>query len=75
MSLLELLEFLHELKGERIPVSTADWRPGDQKVFVADITRVKEQLGWEPTVAPAEGVRRLWEWTHPNRELLQEVLG
>jgi CDP-paratose 2-epimerase len=75
MSLLELLEFLRQLKGEPVPVSTADWRPGDQKVFVADISKVKADLGWEPTVSPAEGVKRLWEWTHPNSALLREVLG
>lgn len=75
MSLRELLGFLSELKGEKVEAAMADWRPGDQKVFIADISKVEQELGWSPTVTPAEGVRRLWEWTHPNRELLQEVLG
>lgn len=75
MSLLELLEFLSKLKGERVTTTAADWRPGDQRVFVADIAKVKAELGWSPSVSPEQGVRRLWEWTHPNRQLLQEVLG
>lgn len=76
MSLLELLGFLAQLRGgEAVPVTTADWRPGDQRCFIADIAKVKRVLDWEPRVAPAEGVKRLFEWTHPNKQLLQEVLG
>ncbi len=75
MSLLELLGFLSELKREKVQTGMADWRQGDQKVFIADIRKVERELGWRPTVAPVEGVRKLWEWTHANKELLQEVLG
>lgn len=75
MSLLELLSFLENLSGHPIHTQKADWRPGDQKVFVADITRAQNELGWSPTVTPEEGVRKLWEWTDPNRDLLQAVLG
>jgi CDP-paratose 2-epimerase len=75
MSLLELLGHLEELGGRKISVGRGDWRPGDQRVFVADIARAKRELDWEPSVTPAEGVRRLWEWTHENREMLRVVLG
>jgi CDP-paratose 2-epimerase len=75
MSLRELLSFLSDLKGSKVETAVADWRPGDQKVFIADISKVERELGWRPKVTPAEGVRKLWEWTHPNSELLQEVLG
>jgi CDP-paratose 2-epimerase len=75
MSLRELLGFLSELKGETVETASADWRLGDQKVFIADIRKVERELGWHPTVTPVEGVRKLWEWTHSNKELLHEVLG
>lgn len=75
MSLLELLAHLETLSGQAVPVSRADWRPGDQKVFVADIAKVCAELDWAPKIAPAEGVARLWEWTHENRDLLARVLG
>ena len=75
MSLLELLGFLGDLNGKPVPTASADWRPGDQRVFVADIHKIERDLGWTPTVSPADGVRKLWEWTHPNREMLQSVLG
>ena len=45
MSLHELLEDLEKHKGEKIPVSYDDWRPGDQKVFVGNIVKAKKELG------------------------------
>ena len=75
MSLLELLSFLEKLSGHPIETQKADWRPGDQKVFVADINKAQSELGWSPSVKPEEGVQKLWEWTHPNRDLLHSVLG
>lgn len=69
MSLHELLEFLEKQKGEEIPVSYDNWRPGDQKVFVGNITKAKKELGWEPTVNPVEGVTRLYKWVTDNQNL------
>ncbi|GAB4459305.1 MAG: GDP-mannose 4,6-dehydratase [Armatimonadaceae bacterium] len=75
MSLRELLAFLEDLSGQKIAPQQADWRPGDQRCFIADIRRAQTDLGWEPTVHPGEGVRRLWKWTLQNRSMLQTVLG
>ncbi|WP_374689442.1 SDR family NAD(P)-dependent oxidoreductase [Promineifilum sp.] len=60
---------LEALAGRPIPVQYGPWRPGDQRVFVAGIERAAERLGWRPRVAPAEGIRRLYEWVSTNREL------
>ena len=60
---------LEELAGRPIAVQYGAWRPGDQRIFVADIRRAAELLGWRPRVRPAEGVRRLYEWVAGNREL------
>ena len=59
---------LEELAGRPVPVTYGPWRPGDQRVFVADIRRAAERLGWRPQVSPTEGVRRLYAWVaaHPT---------
>jgi CDP-paratose 2-epimerase len=76
MSLRELLGYLSELHGGKaIPHGMGDWRPGDQKVFVSDISRIERELGWKPSVSPSEGVSRLYAWTRDNKEMLQKVLG
>jgi CDP-paratose 2-epimerase len=67
LSLRELLDEIARETGIRPAVSYADWRPSDQKVYVSDIRRARERLGWAPQVTPREGVRRLIEWTRANQ--------
>jgi CDP-paratose 2-epimerase len=74
MSLLELLSFLGDLTGKNIETKKADWRPGDQRCFIADITKAKDIFGWTPKVTPQEGVERLYHWASQNRETLARVL-
>ena len=70
LSLLELLDILEELTGKRSPVSFADWRPSDQKVYISDISRAKEELKWIPKTTPKDGVSRLVGWVKRNKEIL-----
>jgi CDP-paratose 2-epimerase len=71
LSLLELLDLLRAQSGVPVPHSFADWRPGDQRVFVADIRRAAAELGWRPSVTPGEGVGRLYQWVQENRDLFE----
>jgi CDP-paratose 2-epimerase len=73
LSLLELLSQLEQLRGEHIPYSFDGWRPGDQKVYVSDIGKSREMLGWKPKVSPAEGVTRLHEWVSGHLALVKTV--
>ncbi|HTX92762.1 MAG TPA: GDP-mannose 4,6-dehydratase [Anaerolineales bacterium] len=60
---------LEKQLGKPIPVGRGDWRPGDQKVFVADIRKAGGELGWSPKVGVEEGVKRLFEWVKENKAL------
>lgn len=60
---------LEELVGHPIPIGRGDWRPGDQKVFVADVRKAARELGWTPKVSVEEGVRKLFEWVRENKNL------
>jgi CDP-paratose 2-epimerase len=62
---------LEELSNKQINVRTGDWRPGDQRVFIADIRKAQEKLGWEPTISPKEGIRDLYQWVSQNQNLFQ----
>lgn len=66
---------LEEYLGRPIPVTYGDWRPGDQPVYVSDISDARERLGWSPTVTPREGIKRLHEWVEANRDLVARELG
>lgn len=61
--------YLESLAGHRIEVKYAEWRPGDQRVFISDNTKSKRLLGWEPKTSVRDGIRQLWEWVIRNRHL------
>ncbi len=69
ISLLEFLEVLEQETGKRSKVAFRDWRPSDQKVYISDISKVREKLGWTPKISPREGVKRLVKWVRDNREI------
>ncbi len=60
---------LEKLLGKKIEVAREDWRPGDQKVFYADLRKAKNELGWEPKIDLEEGMELMFEWVKANREL------
>lgn len=62
----ELGPMLSGYLGKNVEVGYADWRPGDQRVFVADIRKAKNLLGWEPKVNAKTGVRQLFDWVQAN---------
>ncbi len=66
LSLLELLKILEDLTGKRSKLTFSDWRPSDQKVYISDISKAEEVLGWEPKISPREGVGMLVDWVGEN---------
>lgn len=62
LSLLELFSLLENLINVDLVFSQLPPRESDQRVFVADITKAKGLLGWEPKVNSRDGVRRMFEW-------------
>ncbi len=70
LSLLELVEELEQLTGRRMQINYGPWRPGDQRIYVSDISLAEDLLRWRPTVSPAEGVLRLFRWARDHQELL-----
>jgi CDP-paratose 2-epimerase len=70
---LEYGDILAELLGDRVPVHFAPPRPGDQRVFIADIRRAGQELGWQPQVPVRSGVKRLFHWLDEHRQLLADL--
>jgi CDP-paratose 2-epimerase len=74
LSLLDLIDLLEE-SGYRLRYSFEDWRPGDQKIFVADSRLARKDLGWLPQVTPREGVARLLAWVEASSDEISGFLG
>jgi CDP-paratose 2-epimerase len=66
---LEFAPMLEKLLGKKIEVSWGDWRPGDQPVYISDIRKAQQVLGWSPKISAQEGITRLFNWVKENRSL------
>ena len=62
VSVCRVIERLGEIAGREVPVIQADWRPGDQKVYVSDTAKAERVLEWKQRVGADEGLERLVEW-------------
>lgn len=55
-SVREVIEKLEEVIGRKLPVETCPRRPGDIGSIIADNTRIKSVLGWEPKYDDLKGI-------------------
>ncbi|MBD3368766.1 dTDP-glucose 4,6-dehydratase [Candidatus Fermentibacteria bacterium] len=71
---LEVTEAILEAVGApRDLVSFVDDRPGHDRRYALDVSRVSEELGWRPEVGFQEGLRRTAQWYMENREWWEEI--
>jgi CDP-paratose 2-epimerase len=66
LSLIELIDILHEKINNFPIISFSEERIGDQKIFISDNTKARN-LGWEPVIGIKKGLDKL---IHENRNLL-----
>lgn len=69
------IERLQQSTRKKIPYSFADWRQGDQKVYISDIANIKKDLGWEPNISFDKGLNTLIQWAKSEEKLLRRILG
>jgi len=62
LSLLELFNLLEDMLNIKMEYKKLPPRESDQKVFVADITKAEELIGWKPKVSKEEGIKRMINW-------------
>jgi UDP-glucose 4-epimerase len=66
---LEVIEAVREVTGRSFPVIHAGRRPGDPARLVADASRIRGELGWEPALPELRSmVQTAWQWRqqHPQ---------
>ena len=66
---VEFAPMLEKLLGKKLSTAQGDWRPGDQPVFISDIRKAKQILGWAPKVSAQKGIERLFNWVNENKNL------
>jgi CDP-paratose 2-epimerase len=62
LSLLELFSLLENNLNIKLNYTKLPKRESDQKVFIADISKAKRILSWEPEVSAQNGVEQMLNW-------------
>lgn len=61
-TVLDLVAALNKLMGKDLKPTHVPPRPGDPKFSLADISRARAEIGYEPDVSFEEGLRRTLAW-------------
>lgn len=68
-SVLDVIETARRITGKVIPAKVAPRRPGDPPVLIASSDRIKQELGWNPSLQDLDLIiESAWRWMsdHPN---------
>ncbi len=66
--LRDMIAAIARVTGKSPDIRTAPMQPGDVDRTYADLTRSKAELGFQPTTAFEEGLRRQWAWMKASGE-------
>ncbi|MDX6493395.1 MAG: CDP-paratose 2-epimerase, partial [Gaiellaceae bacterium] len=69
VSLLEAIGLIERHLGRPLDVSFSEARTGDQRIYVSDTRRARDELGWQPRVGVRDGIAQLMGWIEANRSL------
>jgi len=65
-TLNELFDILREISGKNIKPVHGPERNGDIKHSLADVSKAKRLLGYDPATSPVEGLRKTFDWYKEN---------
>lgn len=69
ISLLELIDRIEALTGRRVHYQLAKPRPGDQLVYITDISKLQRHTEWTPKLTVAQTVERIYDFWKRNRDV------
>jgi len=62
-SVREVIDIARRITGKPIPTRSAARRPGDPAVLVADSSKIRKALGWQPRYEQLEAIiASAWDW-------------
>lgn len=65
-SVLEMVRAFEETTDQKIPYVMKEKRPGDAAICFADVTKAKNELGWQASRSLEEMCEDTWRWQKNN---------
>jgi CDP-paratose 2-epimerase len=73
LSLLELIDIISKNIHQDISFKFSDWRPGDQKIYISDINKIYNDIGWYPKVNAENGINKMINWISNNKKVFKDL--
>jgi nucleoside-diphosphate-sugar epimerase len=74
MSINAVIELIEQLLGKKATRVYAPVHPADVFSNVADVSKARAMLGWQPRVGLQEGVQNLVDWYLANRSWAKDII-
>jgi len=74
LTLNNLIKILENIIGCKAQVKQLPPNPADIRASLADVTKARNLLGWQPAVELEDGITRLVEWYQHERSWAKEVV-
>ena len=68
ISINELAEKIIDISGKDLEIEHDLSKPTGTDKYAIDDTKIKDELGWEPSVSLEEGLREGYEWAEAELE-------
>lgn len=67
----ELEPIFNKVTNKKTKVKFSKTRPGDQKIYISDISKAKKEFDWSPKTGVEAGIKKLYEWLIENKNDLK----
>lgn len=74
ISLLELINILNKKMNKKNKFKKFRWRPGDQKIYISNILKIKKEHNWYPKISLSEGLDKIIAWINKNEMIIKKTL-
>ncbi len=74
ISLLELINILNKKMNKKNKFKIFKWRPGDQKIYISNILKIKKEYHWYPKISLSEGLDKIIAWINKNEMIIKKTL-
>ena len=74
LSLIELIDNLELKLRRKVKFQKFNWRPGDQKIYISDISKISKDLNWKPKIKISDGLDKVINWVESNKVSIKKTL-
>lgn len=70
VSIVEMLDQIHQITGERPDLRYSDVRPGDQPLYISDTTKIEAATGWRARRSVAQTLKHIHSFWQANSDAI-----